>query len=258
MSSAQLAQVLAQPGSIEARHVLARAWEAAGDPRGTLLRALLDLEALERDNYNSKQTRAARVAVRPLLEQHRKALVGDVAGLVADYELVRGLVGKVTISVDQFLSAAPALFAAAPVQHLVLTAPATQWASVVGSPYLERLVSVQATGLGLGDGGASALAASPHAARLRWIDLADNGIGRPGVERLAAAPQLASVAYLGLRGNPADPTPKIIDLDGIRHVERPPVAVELERTYGPRPWLSGPADPDQPWPPRPDDLARTA
>src|SRR5688500_6261980 len=96
--STPLANVLASPGSMEARYALARTWEVAGDPRGALMRALLEVYELEQTNPSGKKVREARVASRALMQLHGRALAGVVAELVDSYELVRGLVGRVSVS----------------------------------------------------------------------------------------------------------------------------------------------------------------
>ena len=108
----------------------------------------------------------------------------------------------------------------------------------------------------LGDAGAAVIARSPNIAGLRYLELFDGGIGHAGVEALAASPYLARAAYVGLTKNPADPTPFAHNYDGVDTGGRPPLAADLERTFGPRPWLAVPAEPAD-WPPDRDDLAVT-
>jgi hypothetical protein len=64
--------------------------------------------------------------------------------------------------------------------------------------------------------------------------------------------------YVNLKQNPCNPTPVVQDYDGLLHVERSPLADELQTKYGARAWLAGPRDgAEGTWPPRQDDLAAT-
>ena len=244
-----------RPGSLAARKALASQWEAAGDPRGALIRLQLDRATLDGQPYVGEARRKLDVEIGKILDGNRKVFAGAVPGLVDRYDYVRGLVGKVWVSGDRFLDVAKDLFAAAPVQHLELTAPITRWAELMASPYLARLVSLAAPAIGLGDREAMQLAQSKHAKGLRWIELGRNAIGRAGCEALAASPYLEPVVYLGLTGNPCDPTPEVTDEEAGQQVTRPKVAEELERLFGPRRWLTGPPDTELVWPPPPDRFA---
>jgi hypothetical protein len=260
MSLPEFDRVLAEPGSRAARRALATAWETAGDPRGTLIRLELEIDEAVRANpyaANAKDTRAKRVEIDKLQMTHGAAkLFGNAASLVDSYELVWGMIGRVRVAADKLAQTATKLFGEAPVQHVIVTNAKRGWSALVRSPYLVKLTSLAAVDQELGDREAIELAGSPHASELRWIDLAANRIDRPGVDALAASAHLANVVFLNLSSNPCDPSPVIYDNDATRWVERPPIAEELIRLHGERPWLAGPAIGDErDWPPRPDDLA---
>lgn len=254
-----LARVLAAPASLAARRELAAAWEAEGDPRAELVRAQLEYWELSRaDRAASPRAREVRDKANALLRANRRAWAGRIADLVDSYEFHRGLVAEIEISVDKFVEHAAELVALAPIQHLDLTSPATRWNELVALPQLAQMVSLELAGAPreIGDDQAIALARSRHAAGLRWIGLSGNSIGRPGVEALAASPYLEHVVFLGLRDNPCDPTPRIFDDQGVAFVEPNPIATELQRTYGRRPWLEGPPlERATYWPPDREEFA---
>jgi hypothetical protein len=252
------ARVLAEPGSLAARRALAAQWKAANDPRSELVEKQLAYRDLElRDESSSKSARALRDQIRALIDREGRKWAGRIADLVESYEYRRGLVAQVKLRGERFVQHAAELFALAPIQHVDLTAPLA-FDQVVGLPQLRKLVS-----LGInqqldkfGDREATLLARSPHAAGLRWVGLYRNQIGEAGVEALAASPYLASARYIGLDYNPANPTPTVNDYDGQYLVERPPLAERLARSYGERPWLTGPST--GAWPPDRDELGVTA
>jgi hypothetical protein len=152
----------------------------------------------------------------------------------------------------------PKLVKLAPVQHVNLIAP-LELAAVVASPLLARMTSLQIIelGAGFGDAEAKLLAGSEYACNLRWVRLFGNAIGEAGVVALAASTHLESCVYLGLDGNPVDVTPRFDDSMGFVQPVRSYLAEELEKKYGPRPWLTLP-EVDALWPPDRDDVSTTA
>jgi Leucine Rich repeat len=146
---------------------------------------------------------------------------------------VRGFpFGATVASAKAFREQADRLFAAAPVQSLVVRrlTPRTV-REVAASPYLARLSHLTLSGR-LGDEGVAALLASPHLHRLEalalrgtrvadagaaalaaadtipnltFLDLDDNDIGDAGAFALAASPHLRKVKHLGCIDNPFGP-----------------------------------------------------
>jgi hypothetical protein len=253
-----LAGVLAAPGSAAARRALAAAWRAAGKPQAELIEHQLAYGELERTNQTaSPAARALRASIDRLIAEHGQAWAGRIAALVDSYKYRRGLVAQVKLTGERFLAVAPELFALAPIQHVDLEAPLALEA-VLASPFAGKLASlaIESQYGGVGDREAIAVAGARQLRGLRWLSLYANTIGEAGVEGLAASPYLERCVYVGLGENPADPTPSVNDFDGQYVVSRPPLGIELERTYGARPWLTGPAH-GEPWPPDRDDLAIT-
>ncbi len=249
-------RVLANPGSALARTALALEWR--GQPQAELIVKQLAYGDRERTNQTATaEARALKGAIDQLIAEHGKAWAGRVATLVDGFRYRRGLIAQVTLTGERFLEVAPELFALAPIQHLDLQAPLALDA-FLASPYASKLSSlaIESQYAGVGDREAIVVAGARQLRGLRWLSLYANKIGEAGVEALAASPYLERCVYLGLGDNPCDPTPSVNDYDGQYIVERPAVADELERTYGKRPWLTGPAR-GQSWPPDRDDLAVT-
>ncbi|MFL5356120.1 hypothetical protein [Archangium sp.] len=252
-------RVLAEPSSLSARQALAIEWSTANDSRAELIERQLRLR-----KYRLEQTLWADEAVKlsrelnVLVRRHGKLWAGEVAPLVKSFAFHRGCLAEVTLSGAAFLTVMPKLVKLAPVQHVNLIAP-LEFAAVVASPLLARMTSLQLIelGAGFGDAEVKLLAGSEHARNLRWVRLFDNAIGEAGVVALAASTHLASCVYLGLDGNPVDVTPRFDDSMGFVQPVRSYLAEELEKKYGPRPWLTLP-EADALWPPDRDDVSTTA
>ncbi len=241
------AAIVAEPNDDARRRELAAYYDARSDPHGELIRLQLELAAKEaRGELDGKLIRRER----ELLQAHGRAWAAPLADLITGHKFHRGLIGEVTLPLDRFLEVAPALFAAAPIQHVDLTKPRTRWAELLRSPHLARLSSLGLARLDLTDDDARTLAGAEALRTLRWLSLSQNHIGRAGVEALAASPWLAELDVLYLSRNPCDPVPRPggRDLDGrVTAIDRPELANELVARYGARPWLANPANPDT-WP----------
>jgi uncharacterized protein (TIGR02996 family) len=166
---------------------------------------------------------------RELLLEHEHSWLGPLASLVRRATFVRGFVERVTVLAEQLLKHASALFAAAPVRHLILTEcrdllpilalpelraittldlragchpPNAQelWA-LLDAPHLLGVTALILRQRGLGNQAAEALVVSPSAARLRTLDLYDSGLDRIEFRRLARCPFLAGLTTLVLGGN---------------------------------------------------------
>lgn len=251
------AHVLAHPGSLDARRALLATWKAKGDARAELIEKQLEYREFARKQLLADaRARQLSSEIHALIYKYKRAWAGDLAEFVTDYSYHRGLLAEVDVPGERFPRIASKLFASAPIQHLTITKPLGSIEALFASPYLERLVSLGMPDDGLGDRGAITLARSPHVRNLRWLDLGSNEIGQAGVEALAASPYLASARFIGLGGNPVNPTPWVaLDSGFYQKGQRSP-AQELERTFGKRPWLDVPENPED-WPPDRDELAIT-
>lgn len=241
------AAIIAEPNDDAARRALAAYYDAKGNPLGELIRVQLELAP---QRAQGKPSGKLLLREEALIKAHGRAVAAPLGDLISGSKLHRGLIGEVTLSLDKFLDVAATLFASAPIQHLNVTAPRTRWSEFLRSPHLARLSSLSLSKLGLGDDDARAIAGAETLRTLCWLSLSHNQIGRPGVEALAASPWLANLRVLDLTRNPCDPIPRpgAVDLDGrVTAIDRPMIADELVRTYGPRRWLADPPDPDA-WP----------
>ena len=241
------ATILAEPNDPAPRRALAAHYDGKRDPRGELIRVQLELADKK---ARGERDRALLRREDELLKAHGRAWAAPLADLISGHKFHRGLIGEVTLPLDRFLEVAPTLFAAAPIQHVNLTAPRTRLAELLRSPHLARLSSLALEGLDLGDEDARAIARADALRTLHYLSLANNRIGRAGVEALAASSFLARLDVLDLSNNPCDPVPRPggRDLDGrVTAIDRPALANELVSRHGERPWLANPANPDA-WP----------
>jgi uncharacterized protein (TIGR02996 family) len=175
----------------------------------------------------------------------------DVSPLVSSWHFGRGFVETVGLDAARFLGTAPGLYQRAPVLDLNLRGVRPVARELFASPHLSRIRSMWLVRQELGDAEAIALAGSPYLGALEWLDLGANRIGAAGLDALAASGRLPRLGYLGFMGNTvADPTPRHAD----EYDADTPAAVELQRRYGPREWLS--AHPRALWPPDRDAVWR--
>ncbi|XXF76329.1 hypothetical protein P2318_25170 [Myxococcaceae bacterium GXIMD 01537] len=254
------AQVLAEPGSMDARRALLADWKAKGDPRAEPLEQALTHFELKRAGTDYDREYKLQLAINVAIAKRGRSWAGEIARLVKDFKFHRGLVAEITISGADFVARAQRLFELAPIQHLNIIAPLPSVEALFAVPQLTKVTSLNIPLLGeaFGDAGALALARCEYAAGLKWISLDCDAIGQSGVEALAASPVLAHVPFLGLNGNPVDPTPTVQEMwmHGPWAGGRPLLAAQLEQHFGPRLWLQVPAAPEN-WPPSPEDLAVT-
>jgi len=251
-------RVLAEPGSIAARQALAAHWKANGDPRGRLIEVWLGDREARREGRVAMFERL-RDNIDTALRQYAKAWAGELAEYANEDSYHLGLVAEVWVPGEKFASVAKKLFQLAPVQHVNITAQLGSLAEILGCSELRKLTSFSISnhGANVADRGANAVAGCAHLSGLRWLGLAYDEITQAGVEALAASPFLAKLAYLSLDGNPCNPIPRVSDYDGFYQVSRPALAEQLERQYGPRPWLAEPKDPKN-WPPMSRELGITS
>ncbi len=224
------------------RAAYARAVAATDPERAELIDIQLELARARRAHNQDRQPGLIREEI--LLRTHGARWAADVRPLVDSWQFLRGFTDVVTLDAARFLTTAPELYRRAPVLHLNLTGVQPVAAELFQSPHLERIQSLNLRRNGLGDAEVAALAASPHLANLRWLELGINKIGAAGLEALAASRHLPRLGYVGFATNAVpDPTPRHAD----EYDATSPVAEELQRKYGPRPWLD--ARPRWQWPP---------
>ncbi|HEY1378919.1 MAG TPA: TIGR02996 domain-containing protein [Gemmataceae bacterium] len=222
--------ILADPDADGPRLVYADWLDDQGQPaRAEFVRVQCALAALLPDD-----PRAAALHARAdvLLEQHRVAWSGPLAGLATRWDFRRGFPEVVRMEARVFLARGEELFAAVPVRHVELLDAAAHLPRLGGCPLLERLAALTIAGCPAGDAVAKAVAKSSHVGRLTalylprngltdaavrslaraaalerltTLDLTDNDIGPAGAHTLAAGAHLAGLTTLRLRANPLGP-----------------------------------------------------
>jgi hypothetical protein len=240
--AALMQAVVDAPTEDAPRAAYARAVAATDPERAELIDIQLELARARRAHTLDHHPGLIREEI--LIRTQGARWATDVRPLVDKWQFLRGFTDVVTLDAARFLTVAPDLYRRAPVLHLDLTGVKPVAAELFQSPHLERIQSLNLLRNGLSDVEIAALAASPHLANLRWLDLSLNKIGAAGLDALAASRNLPRLGYVGLSTNATpDPTPQHAD----EHDATSPVAEELQRKYGPRPWLD--ARPRWRWPP---------
>lgn len=224
------------------RAAYARAIAATDPERAELIDIQLEQARADRAHRDTPPELSRRKVI--LLQKSGARWAADVAPLVDGWVFLRGFVEYVKLDAARFLTVAPELYRRAPVLHLDLTGVQPVASELFQSSHLARLESLGLLHNGLGDAEIAALAASPHLTNLRWLELSNNRIGAAGLEALAASRNLPRLGYVGFSTNAIpDPTPPHAD----EYDATSPVGQELQRKYGPRPWLD--ARPRWRWPP---------
>jgi hypothetical protein len=240
--AALMQAVVDAPTEDAPRAAYARAVAATDPERAELIDIQLELARARRAHSLDRQPGLIREEI--LIRTHGARWAADVRPLVDKWLFQRGFVEDATLDAAHFLAIAPELYRRAPVLHLDLTGVKPVVADLFRSPHLARIQSLGLLRNSLGDAEVTALAASPHLGNLRWLDLSLNKVGAGGLEALAASRNLPRLGYLGFSTNAIpDPTPRHAD----EYDETSRVGKELQRKYGPRPWLD--ARPRWQWPP---------
>ena len=240
--AALMQAVVDAPTEDAPRAAYARAVAATDPERAELIDLQLELARADRAHRDPPPESSRRKVI--LLQKSGARWAADVQPLVDGWVFLRGFVDYVKLDAARFLTVAPELYRRAPVLHLDLTGVKPVAGALFQSPHLARIESLGLLHNGLGDAEIAALAASPHLANLRWLELSNNRIGAAGLEALAASRHLPRLGYVGFSTNATpDPTPPHAD----EYDATSPAGEELQRKYGPRPWLD--ARPRWRWPP---------
>lgn len=251
-------RVMEQPSSLAARYALLEAWKAEANPQAELLEAQLAYRLIPPSARSSAAAWELKRTMNRLIKAHGAEWAGRIAVLVSRYEFCRGLVAEVDLPGERFFDLLPELLTLAPIQHVDLQSPYGPIEEILASPMLAKLSSLHLDGAqsACGDRGAIALANNPNAIHLAEVSMWNCDITRVGVEALGASTHLRHAKYIGLELNPCNPGPRVIDEgEGNWLAFRPPLAEELEKKYGLRPWLAMPEGYLPTWPPHRDELA---
>jgi uncharacterized protein (TIGR02996 family) len=245
------AEVVAHPEPDDPRVAYATAVQATDPDRAELIRVQVAILRSMRANEAARAGAELYERQRTLRTKHQQQWTKDVAALgwVKDPMLMRGFVEWVTVSARAFLDHAEQLYAVAPVLHVDFTDVKAHARELFASPLLARLHSLSFLRDGLGDDDVTLLAKSAYLGNLRWLDLSHNKIGVAGIEALAASSLLPSLRFVDLGNNPApDPTPQVVESDPVR-IETTSAGADLQKRFGPRPWLDAKAVAQVTYPP---------
>jgi uncharacterized protein (TIGR02996 family) len=232
-------EIVAHPDDDDLR--LAYADALGNDPRAELIRTQIAMAREWRQHGKTPHYYKLFGREQGLLERHGREWGRHLADLAQHWRFRRGFVEQVTMEVGVFLQRANELYAQAPIRHLNLKGAKDVAAALFASPLLSRIRSLGLRDNHLGDGQVAQLANSPHLGELRWLDLSFNEIGMAGLESLAASNHLPRLLYLEFAENRVEdpvPSPGGVDWDGsVQDMNVPPLGLELQKRYGPRPWL---------------------
>jgi len=233
------ARVLADPDADEPRLAYADAAEATRPDHAWLIREQI---AYVRDRAADTAWPPRRVTT--MYSRSRELMWGLVPDpvrdlLAAGFEVRRGFIESVTLSVAALPAALGRLTAAVPLRRLKLTRAGPAALSGLADvadllPGLGQLRGLSFAREPLGDAG---LAELPPLPGLRWLDLTGTGVTAAGLEALAASPGFPGLQYvladreLGLNPEPG------YDWDGgLVWIGEAVLASELGARYD-RPWL---------------------
>jgi uncharacterized protein (TIGR02996 family) len=209
---ALLRAIIASPADDLPRLVYADWLDDTAEPANAARAELIRLQCrLEREGLPDEQAAAAWSRVKDLLRQHDRAWRGELPALpgVAFRRFGRGFVNEVRfVSGHRFQEHAGAVFAAAPVERLVIPAPYFVH-GLLDSPHLEQVRELDLSGYGPSPTTVRELAGCSRLPRLRRLTLvARSGARFHDTRRvidvwaanaLVASPHLANLQALVLR-----------------------------------------------------------
>lgn len=191
--------VLSDPDSLEPRLAMATWLDEQGDPQGEFIRLQI-AAAKEPGRVGSRRYAELCEAADKLLAKHGAAWANSITCL-SPRGFIRGFVEQVLLTAREFLASAPSLYTRAPIRQLILLDAWEVVDELVGSPLLDRIVSLSMFQSRLDDRAITKLAASTHLGKLKALNLGFNDIGQRGLDALCASERLPSLVYLNLAGN---------------------------------------------------------
>lgn len=254
-----LQHVLEEPWRDAPRRTFASSVESLDPARSQYVRLALTLaQALRsRERYSewsaieAEMTRAAPFGRRAEWCAPLRSVVGEKASVVFG----RGFPEGITVDAAQFLARAPAIYAVAPILDLRVANVAAVAEAFFQSPFLARIRSLEFADYSITIDLVETLVRSPFLGRLLSLNLYFQPCGRAGFEQLAAAETLPELQWVGGGGRDTpdvNPIPRE-DESGVYGHDENPYAVELTRRFGARPWLCRLWNSHEP--PRPEALS---
>lgn len=197
-----LQAIRANPDDVASRLIFADWLEERGDPRGEFIRLQCTRAALSASEDHDEELRAREEL---LWQQHGATWRSGLPRILRYAGFERGFVESASLTVNEFLVHAAAIFAATPFRRLRVRRAWDDTAQTVGrlaaSPFLVRLQTLDLSDLELGDEQTLVLAASPHVHALGELILQGNHVGDAGAAGLADAALLANLSTLDLSYN---------------------------------------------------------
>lgn len=205
-ATAFLRAICDRPDDDDPRLVYADWLDERGDPRGEFIRLQIELARLLPDHPHRPPLERRQAELRRAHDSRWRAELPELPGLVWG-SFSRGFVGSVVAhSTAAFLSQAPALFAAAPMQRLrVFGLDTAALDAAFSATALRRLRELELGGNLLRDFGAQALAECPHLGNITALELHRCEIGDLGAQALANTRGLPRLTRLGLAHNDLGP-----------------------------------------------------
>jgi uncharacterized protein (TIGR02996 family) len=138
---------------------------------------------------------------RELLARHGDDWSRAVRKVVDRATFHRGFVEEVALPGTAFPQVADELFKLAPIRRVRLTGGIWPVRALAACPELEQVVSLDLSGIYLGDAGVQALLASPHLDNLTELNLSGGGLSDRGLQTLANSSLLGRLRNLDLSAN---------------------------------------------------------
>lgn len=244
MNPSLLAAVCAAPYEDAPRLAYADALsrQTPPDPLGEYVRLSVRLAAeasgdqLEDEAWLGRMDALERVA--RLAELHEADWKRPVLAIAERCVIDRGLVAGVRLPAATFLSRADELFALAPIVHVDLTDVRPHLAALASSDRLRRVRALSIENQRLASDDVALLAASPHLVNVWCLELRGNAIDMDGFRAILRSPHLKGLRHAELDDNAAKVHEVASVMGGeVQHSWFPLQGEELEKEFGPIPWL---------------------
>jgi hypothetical protein len=237
--------IVDRPDNRLARWAFAAKWLEPARAEFILLQ--LVLAEVETASNPGQVTRKRLYRAQQILNERGRGWANPIAPYVRRFVFRQGFIEHVTLNGRAFAYEGTWLLSQAPIAHLDLDELDTSVLErfFLRTQALEKIRSLDLSGLGLGDDALKMIAKSPHLGSLRWLSLAANPVSISGVRAIAESRRLPSLRWVNLRGTdfPANP---VIDVypGGVIEENQSPLAEALANSVGHRvPWLSLPYTP---------------
>lgn len=235
-----LQAVLDAPQDDAARLAYADWCDRQSDPRGEFIR----LQVQYPDTPGALRSAAGTQRERQLLSANEELWTRSFAGIATAWRFSRGFLEFVEADANLWLKEAGLWLTLQPITRLRVTSLRPVIERFFADEHLLRIRSLYLTDCKLLDDDVEVLAHSSNLRNIEVLELSFNQIGAAGAEALASSQNLPALRTLGFEANRVDLVQRSCrDWDGsVQSVVVPALLLELVTKYGPKPWLSQPAD----------------